>query len=52
VRCDLSRAPQFRAYPLRGQDQGVNPVGEIPAIAFARLSPEMHIRSLDEDGEG
>jgi ectoine hydroxylase-related dioxygenase (phytanoyl-CoA dioxygenase family) len=52
VRCDLRRAPQFRAYPLRGQDQGTNPVGEIPITPFARLSPEMHIRSLDEDGEG
>jgi non-heme Fe2+,alpha-ketoglutarate-dependent halogenase len=52
VRCDLSRAPQFRAYPLRGEDNGDNPVGEIPVIPFARLSSEMHIRSLDEDGEG
>jgi non-heme Fe2+,alpha-ketoglutarate-dependent halogenase len=51
VRCDLSRAPQFRAYTLRGRDEGTNPVGEVPVVPFARLSPEMHIRSLDEDGE-
>jgi ectoine hydroxylase-related dioxygenase (phytanoyl-CoA dioxygenase family) len=50
VRCDLGQAPQFRAYPVRGQDHGNNPVGEIPVVPFARLSPEMHIRSLDEDG--
>jgi ectoine hydroxylase-related dioxygenase (phytanoyl-CoA dioxygenase family) len=49
VRCDLSRAPQFRAYPLRGQDKGTNPVGEVPVVPFARLNPQMHIRSLDED---
>jgi non-haem Fe2+, alpha-ketoglutarate-dependent halogenase len=51
VRCDLGKAPQFRAYPLRGQDDGINPLGEIPVVPFARLSPEMHIRSLDEGGD-
>jgi hypothetical protein len=37
--------------PCAAKTMGTNPVGEIPGVPFARLSPEMHIRSLDEDGE-
>lgn len=49
VKCDLSRAPQFKAYLVRGQDDfNHNPQGEIPVEKFARLSPEHHISSTDE----
>lgn len=49
VKCDLSRAPQFRAYLVRGVDEyRHNPPGVVPTERFARLSPEQHIASVDE----
>lgn len=50
VKCDLSRAPQFKAYLVRGTDEyGHNPAGVVPTAKFARLAPEDHIASTDEN---
>jgi hypothetical protein len=49
VRCDLSRAPQFKSYLVRGKDEyRHNPIGEIPAARFGRLPADEHIASTDE----
>ena len=49
VKCDLSKAPQFKAYLVRGVDEHqYNPPGDVPTASFARLSPEHHIASTDE----
>ncbi|MBB6670775.1 phytanoyl-CoA dioxygenase family protein [Cohnella nanjingensis] len=49
VRCDLSKAPQFKAYLVRGSDEfNYNPQGAIPTEKFARLPSDQHIASTDE----
>ncbi|HZG55048.1 phytanoyl-CoA dioxygenase family protein [Paenibacillus sp.] len=49
VKCDLSRAPQFKAYLVRGVDEFKhNPEGIVPTERFARLPKELHIASTDE----
>ncbi|QGQ99027.1 phytanoyl-CoA dioxygenase family protein [Paenibacillus psychroresistens] len=49
VKCDLTKAPQFKAYLVRGADEfNYNPPGVIPTEPFARLSKEHHIASTDE----
>ncbi|WNQ13921.1 phytanoyl-CoA dioxygenase family protein [Paenibacillus aurantius] len=53
VKCDLSRAPQFRAYLVNGTDEFLhNPQGELPIEKFARLPKEFHIASADEYESG
>jgi ectoine hydroxylase-related dioxygenase (phytanoyl-CoA dioxygenase family) len=43
VRCDLARAPWFRAYMMRGVDTyRHNPQGEAPKARFARLPPDFY----------
>ncbi|MCD9023248.1 hypothetical protein [Cohnella silvisoli] len=38
VRCDLSKAPQFKAFLVRGTDEfNYNPQGTIPTETIARL---------------
>ncbi|MDF2815964.1 MAG: phytanoyl-CoA dioxygenase family protein [Paenibacillus sp.] len=49
VKCDLGRAPQFKAYLVHGVDEFKhNPAGVIPTERFARLPKEYHISSTDE----
>ncbi len=49
VRCDLTKAPQFKAYLVHGEDKfKYNPEGIIPTERFARLPAELHISSTDE----
>lgn len=49
VKCDLSRAPQFKAYLVHGVDEfKYNPEGIVPTERFARLPSELHIASTDE----
>lgn len=49
VKCDLSRAPTFRAYLVSGTDEyRHNPEGAVPAAMYGRLSPDDHISSTDE----
>jgi len=49
VKCDLSKAPQFKAYLVRGTDDyNYNPQGTIPTEKFARLAAEDHITSTAE----
>jgi len=43
VKCELSRAPWFRAYMMRGADSyRHNPQGEVPKSRFARLAPDFY----------
>jgi len=43
VKCELSRAPWFRAYMMRGADAyRHNPQGEVPKSRFARLAPDFY----------
>ncbi|MCQ6560521.1 phytanoyl-CoA dioxygenase family protein [Paenibacillus mendelii] len=49
VRCDLSKAPQFKAFLVRGTDEyNYNPQGMIPTETFVRLPSDQHIASTDE----
>jgi len=49
VKCDLSRAPQFKAYLVSGVDEYKhNPQGVVPTEKYGRLAPDEHIASIDE----
>jgi non-heme Fe2+,alpha-ketoglutarate-dependent halogenase len=49
VKCDLTKAPQFKAYLVHGEDEfNYNPQGIVPTERFARPSSGMHIASTDE----
>lgn len=49
VKCDLSKAPQFKAYLVNGiDDYNHNPQGIVPIEKFAKLSPVQHFASTDK----
>jgi len=49
VKCDLSKAPQFKSYMVRGVDEFQhNPQGVVPTEKYARLAKKDHIPSTDE----
>jgi len=44
VKCDMARAPEFRAYMMRGEDEfKYNPHGELPTEKYDRLSKDFYI---------